>query len=70
MVTPLQRDVTTKWEGSSASRMGLNTLYAALLILLMEQPLPAINALPKTYLNPTESCIFMYDGYILGTLEI
>ena len=34
MVIPLQIDGTTKWDGSSASSMGLKTLYAALLILL------------------------------------
>ena len=63
MVIPLQIDETTKWDCSSTSSMGLKTLYAALLILVREQPLPAINALPKTFLNPTESRIFMYYGY-------
>ncbi|MFW5447946.1 MAG: hypothetical protein ACKE8G_07410 [Methylophagaceae bacterium] len=49
MVIPLQIDGTTKWGGSSASSMGLKTLYAALLILARKQPLPTINALPKTF---------------------
>jgi hypothetical protein len=35
--------------------MGLNMLYAALLILIREQPLFVMNALLKTYLNPTET---------------
>jgi len=34
--------------------MGLKTIYAALLSLTMEEPLFKINALPKSFLNPTE----------------
>jgi len=64
MVIPLQIDETTKWDGSSASSMGLKTFYAALLILIREQPLSAINALPKTFLNPTETGRLKYHGYI------
>jgi len=63
MVIPLQIDGTPKWDGSSASSMGLKTLYAALLILIRDKPLSAINVLPKTFLNPTETCRLMYHGY-------
>ena len=38
----------------SPHRVGLKTLYAALLILTMEQPFSSINALPKAFLIPTE----------------
>ncbi len=62
--TPLKIDVTMKWGCSSTFSMGLKTLYTALLVLAMEQPLPAINALPKAFLNPTESRIFMLHGYM------
>jgi hypothetical protein len=33
---PLQINGTTKWDGSTASSMGLKTFYAALLILIRE----------------------------------
>ncbi len=49
---PLQIDETTKWDGSSASSMGLKMLYAALLILIRDIPLSAIKALPKIFLIP------------------
>ncbi len=70
MVIPLQIDGTTKWDGSSASSMDLKTLYAALLILVMERPLPAINALPKTFLNSTERCIFICYGYFMALIML
>ena len=69
MVIPLQIDGTTKWNCSSASSMGLKALYAVLLILARKQPLPAINALPKTLLNTTESRIFMYYEYSDSPLQ-
>ncbi len=34
--------------------MGLKAIYAALLILTMEQPFSKFNALPKLLLTPTE----------------
>jgi hypothetical protein len=68
MLIPLQIEGTTKWDGSSASSMGLKALYATLLILTRKQPLSAINALPKTLLNPTEPRIFMYYEYRDSTL--
>ncbi|PKG81409.1 hypothetical protein CXF85_18235 [Colwellia sp. 75C3] len=48
-------------------RAGLETLYAALLILRRGLPFSSINALPclKTFLIPAESCIFKWNGYKL-----
>ncbi|PKH86207.1 hypothetical protein CXF79_22455 [Colwellia sp. Bg11-28] len=37
-------------------RVGLETFLAALLILRREQPFSSTNALPKTFLIPTEPC--------------
>jgi hypothetical protein len=39
-------------------RAGLEPLYAALLTSTREQPLSSINALPKGFLIPAETCIF------------
>ncbi|WP_249118507.1 hypothetical protein [Pseudoalteromonas sp. NEC-BIFX-2020_015] len=39
----------------NAQRVGLKAIYTALLILTREQPLFAINALPKSLLTPTET---------------
>ncbi|MEY8200722.1 MAG: hypothetical protein RPS47_15910, partial [Colwellia sp.] len=60
-------------------RAGLETLYAALLISTRtlhgcsllenagayspEQPFSSINALPKVFLIPAESCIVKWNGY-------
>ncbi len=79
MVIPYFFDATIKWDGSSASTMGLKTIYTSLLILIMalhgcslldnagahypEQPFPAINALSKSFFSPTETCILNGHGY-------
>jgi len=44
-------------------RVGLETFLAALLILRREEPFSSINALPKTFLIPTESCSWKWFGY-------
>ena len=46
--------------------MGLKTIYTSLLILSMEQPLSAINALFKSFYSPTETCILNGHGYNYG----
>ncbi len=43
-----------KWYCSSASAMGLKTIYLALFIYTMEWPLYKINALANSFLAPTE----------------
>ena len=66
---------------SHPRRAGLERFYTALSILTMalhgrsllenagahspEQPLSSINALPKTFLIPAESCILRWLGYKL-----
>ena len=35
----------------------------------MEQPFPTINALPKSFFSPTETCILNGHGYILNKQE-
>ncbi|PCH96943.1 MAG: hypothetical protein COB83_04205 [Gammaproteobacteria bacterium] len=49
----------------SPLRVGLETFYATLLILTREQPFSTINALPNTFLIPTESCSLKSFGYTL-----
>ncbi|HBY85080.1 MAG TPA: hypothetical protein DEO86_04325, partial [Colwellia sp.] len=44
--------------------IGLKTIYTSLLILRMEQPFTTINALPKSFFSPTETCILSGHGYI------
>ncbi|PHN88457.1 hypothetical protein CSC79_17935 [Pseudoalteromonas sp. 3D05] len=48
----------------NAQRVGLKTIYTALLILTIEPLLFAINALPKSLLTPTETRILRWFGYI------
>ena len=61
-------DATIKWDYSSASPMGLKTIYTSLLILRVEQPFPAINALSKSFFSPTETGILNGHGYISAAI--
>ncbi len=61
---------TIKWDCSSASPMGLKTIYTALLILTREQPFSAINTLFKSFFSPTETCTLNGHGYIPIELTI
>ncbi|MFQ3205039.1 MAG: hypothetical protein ACI87I_001070 [Pseudoalteromonas tetraodonis] len=49
-------------------RVGLKAIYTALLILIIEPLLFAINALPKLLLIPTETRILRWFGYTLGAI--
>jgi len=49
-------------------RVGLKAIYTALLILIIEPLLFAINALPKSLLIPTETRILRWFGYTLGAI--
>jgi len=64
MVIPYFFDATIKWVCSSASAMGLKTIDTSLLILRMEQPFSATNALFKSFFSPTETRILNGHGYM------
>ncbi|TMN71962.1 hypothetical protein CWB85_08870 [Pseudoalteromonas sp. S1727] len=49
----------------NAQGVGLKAIYTALLILTIEPLLFAINALPKSLLNPTETHNLRWFGYKL-----
>jgi hypothetical protein len=49
--------------------VGLETIYGAVLILIMKYPLSLINALPISLLIPTESCSLKLLKYITTILE-
>ena len=54
MVTSYFIVLTTKWDGSQPSTVGLKLIYAALFTLTMEQPFYKVNALLKSVLISTE----------------